>query len=37
MTFERDLPNTFGTKEIVLGMSYGVGVLFGAAISKITE
>jgi hypothetical protein len=37
MTFERDLPNTFGTKEIVLGMSYGIGVLFGAAISKITE
>lgn len=37
LTFERDLPNTFGSKEIVLGMSYGVGVLFGAAISKITS
>ena len=37
MTFERDLPNTFGTKEIVLGMSYGVGTLFGSAITKITE
>lgn len=36
LTFERDLPNTFGSKEIVLGMSYGVGVLFGDAISKIT-
>lgn len=36
LTFERDLPNTFGSKEIVLGMSYGVGVLFGAAIVKIT-
>lgn len=35
ITFERDLPNTFGTKEIVLGMSYGVGVLFGAAIAKM--